>query len=122
MFEKEAKERARKIEENQTLGVYDSNEDYARDSGYNDGEVTGYEEGFKDGAEFGYELGKNECHCIKDGVLPKEGQEVLVLFTLPDKSKNDIMIAKFENNDFNFVDLDAVIAWKEITFNINERK
>lgn len=26
------------------------------------------------------------------------------------------MIAKFENNDFDFVDLDAVIAWKEITF------
>ena len=48
--------------------------------------------------------------------LPEENQEVLVLFTLPDKSKNDIMIAKFENNDFDFVDLDAVIAWKEITF------
>ena len=47
MFEKEAKERARKIEENQTLGVYDSDEDYARDSGWNDGEVVGYEEGFK---------------------------------------------------------------------------
>lgn len=48
--------------------------------------------------------------------LPKENQEVLVLFTLPDKSKNDIMIAEFENNDFNFVDLQDVIAWKEITF------
>lgn len=76
MFEKEAKERARKIEENQTLGVYDSDEDYARDSGYNDGEVTGYEEGFKDGAEFGYEVGKNECHYIKDGDLPKENQNL----------------------------------------------
>lgn len=54
MFEKEAKERARKIEENQTLGVYDSDEDYARDRGWNEGEVAGYEEGFKDGAEFGY--------------------------------------------------------------------
>ena len=48
--------------------------------------------------------------------LPKENQEVLVLFTLPDKSKNDIMIAEFENNDFNFVDLQDVIAWKELTF------
>ena len=76
MFEKEAKERARKIEENQTLGVYDNDEDYARDSGYNDGEVTGYEEGFKDGAEFGYELGKNECHYVKDGDLPKENQDL----------------------------------------------
>ena len=76
MFEEEAKERARKIEENQTLGVYDSEEDYARDSGYNDGEVTGYEEGFKDGAEFGYELGKNECHYVKDGDLLKENQDL----------------------------------------------
>ena len=48
--------------------------------------------------------------------LPKENQEVLVLFTLPDKSKNDIMIAEFENNDFNFVDLQDVIAWKELIF------
>ena len=48
--------------------------------------------------------------------MPKEGQEVLVLFALPDKSKNDVMIAEFENNDFNFVDLEDVIAWKEITF------
>ena len=30
MFEKEAKERARKIEENQTLGVYDNDEEYAQ--------------------------------------------------------------------------------------------
>ena len=76
MFEKEAKERARKLEKSQILGVYDSDEDYARDSGWNDGEVVGYEEGFKDGAEFGYEIGKNECHYIKDGDLPKENQDL----------------------------------------------
>lgn len=52
MFEKEAKERARKIEERQTLGVYDNDEDLARDIAWNEGEVAGYEEGFKDGAEF----------------------------------------------------------------------
>ena len=46
--------------------------------------------------------------------LPEENQEVLVLFTLPDKSKNDVIIAQFENNDFNFVDLQDVIAWCEI--------
>ena len=69
MFEKEAKERARKLEKSQILGVYDSDEDYARDSGWNDGEVVGYEEGFKDGAEFGYEIGKNED-------LPKENQNL----------------------------------------------
>lgn len=54
MFEKEAKERARTLEERQTLGVYDNDEDLARDLGWNEGEVAGYEEGFKDGAEFGY--------------------------------------------------------------------
>ena len=46
--------------------------------------------------------------------LPEENQEVLVLFTLPDKSKNDVITAQFENNDFNFVDLQDVIAWREI--------
>ena len=69
MFEKEAKERARKLEKSQILGVYDSDEDYARDSGWNDGKVVGYKEGFKDGAEFGYEVGKNED-------LPKENQNL----------------------------------------------
>ena len=46
--------------------------------------------------------------------LPAENQEVLVYFTLPDKVKNDIMLAEFENNDFNYVDLQDVIAWYEI--------
>ena len=46
--------------------------------------------------------------------LPAENQEVLVYFTLPDKSKNDITLAEFENNDFNYVDLQDVIAWYEI--------
>ena len=60
MFEKEAKERARTLEERQTLGVYDDDESYARDLGWNEGEVAGYEEGFKDGAEFGYNKAKVE--------------------------------------------------------------
>ena len=58
MFEKEAKERVRELEENQTVGVYEDDEDLARDIGWNEGEVAGYEEGFKDGAEFGY----NKCN------------------------------------------------------------
>lgn len=69
MFEKEAKERAKKLEENQTLGVYDNEEDYERDRGWNKGEVCGYEEGFKDGAEFGYNKCKKEIE--KDGVVPQ---------------------------------------------------
>ena len=76
MFEKEAEERARKLEESQTLGVYDNDEDCARDSGWNDGEVAGYEEGFIDGAEFGYskglEAGRPKWYKVADGVLEKE--------------------------------------------------
>ena len=58
MTDKErAEERARALERCQTLGAYDD-ESYARDLGWNEGEVAGYEEGFKDGAEFGY----NKCN------------------------------------------------------------
>ena len=60
MFEEEAKERARKLKENQTLGVYDNDEDLARDEGWNDGEVAGYEKGFQEGAALGYNKGKEE--------------------------------------------------------------
>lgn len=65
----------------------------------------------------GFDAAKQEkIHDLRKNPkdLPEENQEVLVLFTLPDKSKNDIMIAEFENNDFNFVDLEDVIAWCEI--------
>ena len=74
---------------------------------------------FKDGFFAGLKVARQEkIHDLRKNPkdLPKENQEVLVLFTLPDKSKNDIMIAQFENNDFNFVDLEDVIAWKEIIF------
>ena len=64
MFEKEAEERARKLEESQTLGIYGSEEDLKYDEGYNRGEVAGYEEGFQDGAEFGYNKGRNEAKEI----------------------------------------------------------
>jgi len=78
MFEKEAEERARKLEEKQTLGVYDNDEDLARDEGFNNGEVCGYENGFQDGAEFGYNKA-NEWHYMKDG-LPKKDGFYLVAF------------------------------------------
>ncbi len=60
MFEKEAKERARALEERQTLGVYYDDEELARDLGWNEGEVAGYEKGFKDGAEFVYKKYKKD--------------------------------------------------------------
>ena len=56
----------------------------------------------------------NEWHYPSKGEYPKENQEVFVFFTLPDKSKNDIITAQFKDNDFNYVDLQDVIAWKEI--------
>ena len=100
MFENEAKERAEKLEETQTLGVYDNDEDLARAEGFNDGEVYGCEIGFIDGAEFGYNKGyhdaeehymnvidsqhklveeskANEWHYVKDGLFPKEGETVI---------------------------------------------
>ena len=46
--------------------------------------------------------------------LPAENQEVLVYFTLPDKSRNSVAIAQFKSNDFDIVDLQDVIAWYEI--------
>ena len=76
MFEKEAKERARELEESQILDIYDDDEAYARDLGWNEGEVAGYEEGFKDGAEFGYNK-VNEWHYPSKGEYPKECEDVL---------------------------------------------
>lgn len=65
----------------------------------------------------GLEAGRQEkIHDLRKNPkdLPEENQEVLVYFTLPDKSKNEVIMAQFENNDFNFVDLQDVIAWCEI--------
>lgn len=76
LFEKEAEERARKLEESQTLGVYDNDEDLARDIAWNEGKVAGYEEGFKYGAEFGYNKA-NEWHYPSKGEYPKECENVL---------------------------------------------
>lgn len=66
MFEKEAEERARKLEESQILGVYDNDEDLARDIAWDEGKVAGYEEGFKDGAEFGYNKANEQLTLPKD--------------------------------------------------------
>lgn len=58
-FEKEVEERAKKLEESQTLGVYNTDEELAQDVGWNAGEVSGYEDGFNDGAEYVY----NKCNA-----------------------------------------------------------
>ena len=110
MFEKEAEARARKLEESQTLGVCANDEDYARNSGWNDGEVVGYEEGFKDGAEFGYNKA-NEWHYVKDGEYPTHSNRVLV-FT--DEGVG-FGIYGLDNQKWYTYDTGFdVIAWKEI--------
>lgn len=88
MFEKEAEERARTLEGCQTLGAYDDDESYARDLGWNEGEVAGYEEGFKDGAEFGYDKA-NEWYRVSDK-LP----EMDVLVYLWKKGRDFPLVAR----------------------------
>ena len=119
MFEKEAKERARKLEENQTVGVYVDDEDLARDIGWNEGEVAGYEEGFKDGAEFGYNK-VNEWHYVKDE-LPDEGTYLVVWQN--DKGYKEVFIMHYEEDDegeLHWIDGDCevqdeyIIAWCEV--------
>lgn len=46
----EARRRAEKFRETQTLGVYDRDEDFEYDNGWNKGEISGYEDGYYDGA------------------------------------------------------------------------
>ena len=114
MFEKEAKERARTLEGCQTLGVYDNDEDLARDLGWNEGEVAGYEEGFKDGAEFVYNKA-NEWHYLKDGIMPAENQWVLVYdgsYTVC--NYHSYAPLKWLDNYENEVYEGTIIAWKEI--------
>ena len=75
---------------------------------------------FQKGAVFGYQKGVQELdkkwHDLRKNPkgLPEENQEVLVYFTLPDKSRNSVAIAQFKSNDFDIIDLQDVIAWYEI--------
>ena len=70
----------------------------------------------KEGFLAGLKAGRPQWHDLRKHPkdLPEENKDVLVFFTLPDKSKNDVMITEFENNDFNYVDLQDVIAWCEL--------
>lgn len=129
MFEKEAEERARKLEESQTLGIYDSDEDYARDSGWNDGEVAGYEEGFKDGAEFGYnkanEWHKQDTDDIYDLIaedwsiryficIMKDGCRVTAEGNCDESCNGEVSVNLFFEYDDEKYCLDDIVWWKEI--------
>jgi hypothetical protein len=129
MFEKETEERARKLEESQTLGVYDNDEDYEYDRGWNKGEVVGYEEGFQDGAEFGYNKA-NEWHYPAKGEFPKKsGNYILAFYGAKDSVANgkpcceeiyfDAELLRWKERD-TYDDLPylekkgVVIAWREL--------
>jgi len=114
MFEKEAEERAEKLEKNQTLGVYDNDEDLARDEGFNDGEVAGYEKGFQDGAEFGYNKA-NEWH--KADVPTSPINKVVLGYIKYYNSKLFCLVGWngewwYDASTYN--DEVKLIAWKEI--------
>ena len=129
MFEKEAKERARTLEGCQTLGAYDDDESYARDLGWNEGEVAGYEEGFKDGAEFGYNKA-NEWHEIESKVtpkrelskqyMPKNKEKVLLKYHFSGDDEIHISDGYYDAYDFEFhiannpkFRIVCVIAWRD---------
>ena len=97
MFEKEAKERARTLEERQTLGVYDNDEDLARDLGWNEGNVAGYEEGFKDGAEFVYNKAKE---IIKDYLTIIKGSHTTVCGVSEENRTIDVLKLNEEAEQF----------------------
>ena len=71
-------------------------------------------EGFQDGAEFGYNKA-NEWHYVKDG-LPKYNEYVLIYTDLKNTYVARIPTEKdyFITRDGGFVQMSAVIAWKEI--------
>ena len=130
MFEKEAEERARKLEESQILGVYDNDEDLARAIAWDEGKVEGYEEGFKDGAEFGYSKA-NEWHEIESKVtpkreiskqyMPKNKEKVLLKYHFSGDDEIHISDGYYDAYDFEFhiannpkFRIVCVTAWKEI--------
>lgn len=78
--------------------------------------VGSVRQAFKDGAEFGYNKA-NEWHYVKDGDLPKNNTQVLVLLENKRLKISIFMENKFTvwNKDYNaYTKLYNVIAWKEI--------
>jgi hypothetical protein len=101
MFEKEAEERSKKA-----FCVAHTHED----------ELI-YRNGFQDGAELGYNKA-NEWHYVKDGDLPKDNKEYLVLYYFNYRGKKEIHCGVRDNlcNDFEIhrCYTEQIIAWKEI--------
>ena len=77
-------------------------------------EETLHDEGFQKGAEFGYNKA-NEWHYVKDG-LPQYNEYVLIYTDLKNTYVARIPTEKdyFITRRGGFVQMSAVIAWKEI--------
>ena len=129
MFEKEAEERARKLEESQTLGIYDNDEDLARDIAWNEGEVAGYEEGFKDGAELSYnkanEWHKQDTDDIYDLIsedwsvkhficIMKDKSRVTATGNCDERCNGEVSVNLVFDHDDEKYYLDDIVWWKEI--------
>jgi hypothetical protein len=71
----------------------------------------------KDSIEFGYNKA-NEWHYVKDGDLPKDDKQYLVLFSYNYKGKQEMSCGVRDNlhSDFeiNRCYTEQIIAWKEI--------
>ena len=74
-------------------------------------------EAYLAGAEFGYNKA-NEWHYVKDGDLPKDDKEYLVLYYFNYKGKKETHCGVRDNlhNDFEIhrCYTEQIIAWKEI--------
>ena len=72
---------------------------------------------FQKGAEFGYNKA-NEWHYVKDGDLPKDDKQYLVLFCYNHKGKKEMSCGIRDNLYSAFEHLrcytEQIIAWKEI--------
>ena len=118
LFEKEAVEYAERTKTEKEIEVLNTVHDWGQESlspnerrlfeGIQDRKEA-REQGFKDGAEFGYNKA-NEWHYVKDGDLPKDENDVLVL--LIDKTVQ--VDYYFPKIGWNVSVNNAVIAWKEI--------
>ena len=81
------------------------------------------QQAFKDGAEFGYNKA-NEWHYVKDGDLPKDNKQYLVMFFYNYKGAKEVSYGVRDNlqSDFEIhrCYTEQIIAWKEITLSQGE--
>jgi len=110
MFEKEAEEYSEK-----DLGDKYISSVVAKDKLH--AYKLGQYDGFVAGAEFGYNKA-NEWHYVKDGDLPKDDKQYLVLFFYNYKGKKEMSFGVRDNlhSDFEIhrCYTEQIIAWKEI--------